>query len=282
MSTETRTTGTTIGGASPTFDAVQGTPAEIYQRHFVPAIGTPFATVLVDLAGVRPGERVLDVGCGTGVVARLVAERVGPDGAVSGVDGDPGMLRVARTTDPSGSIDWREANAEGLPFPDRSFDVVLCSLALMFFADTARAVREMARVVVPGGHVAIGVPGTIPPLFEAFHDALADGLGSDAAAFLGAVFALDDPGRLESLGRAAGLDAVRTTRVELRLRLDPPAEFLWQYLLGTPLAGLASRLGAPERAAVETELARRWAPFTTDDGVEGTIDALVVTARRST
>jgi SAM-dependent methyltransferase len=281
MSSDARTTTTTTtSGGSRAFDRYRGTPAEIYDDHFVPAIGSPFATALVDLAAPRPGESVLDVGCGTGVVARLAAERVGADGTVAGIDGHPGMLQVARTTDESGSIDWREASAEGLPFPDASFDLVLCSLALQFFADKVLALREMGRVAVPGGRVAIGVPGPVPPLFEAFHDVLADGLGADAAAFVRAVFALDDAGRLASLVGTAGLDDVETTNVRIRLRLDPPTDFLWQYLLGTPLAEVATELDATRRGALERELERRWEPFATADGVEGTIDAILATARR--
>src|SRR3546814_6159009 len=80
-------------------------------------------------AALREGERVLDVACGTGVVTRLASEQVGATGAVSGLDVNPGMLAVARAATPEGmSIEWHEANAEAMPLPDASFDVVLCQL----------------------------------------------------------------------------------------------------------------------------------------------------------
>lgn len=107
-----------------------GTAAENYQRFFVPTIGAPVADDLIAIAGLQPGERVLDVACGTGVVTRLAAERVGAAGSVTGLDINPGMLAVASSATPSDmSINWHEANAESMPFSDSAFDVVLCQMA---------------------------------------------------------------------------------------------------------------------------------------------------------
>jgi ubiquinone/menaquinone biosynthesis C-methylase UbiE len=116
----------------------------------VPAVFGVWAPILVDLARHRPGERVRDVACGTGIVARIAAARVGPTGSVIGVDLNPGMLSVARSvvsTDArsGGQLHWQEASADKLPFPDGSFDVVYCQLGLQFFADRAAALREMRR-----------------------------------------------------------------------------------------------------------------------------------------
>src|SRR5205823_10646558 len=90
--------------------------AENYERYFVPTIGMPFATALLDAARLRRGERVLDVACGSGVVTRLAAERVAPNGAVAGLDINPAMLAVARSVPSSGAaMEWHEASAESLP-----------------------------------------------------------------------------------------------------------------------------------------------------------------------
>jgi SAM-dependent methyltransferase len=126
-----------------------GNAAENYQRYVVPTIGLPFATASLDAAGLHRGERVLDVACGTGVVTRLAAERVGPDGAVAGLDINPAMLAVARSVLSSGAgIEWHKASAESLPLADGSFDVVLSSLGLQFVADKASALRE--TTLLPG------------------------------------------------------------------------------------------------------------------------------------
>ena len=106
---------------------------------------------------------MLDVACGTGTVARLAAARVGSAGAVTGVDLTPGMLAVARRIEAEGApIDWQEASADRLPLPDASADVALCSLGLQFFPDRPAALREMRRVLIPGGRLAVNAPGPIP------------------------------------------------------------------------------------------------------------------------
>ncbi len=130
---------------------VMGNAAEIYQRALVPAIFGPWAPRVVELAGLRPGERVLDVACGTGVVARLAAEAVGADGRVAALDMNPGMLAVAAAVPAKGAaIEWIEGSAEALPFADAGFDAVCCQLGLQF-PDREGALHEMARVAVPGG-----------------------------------------------------------------------------------------------------------------------------------
>src|SRR5258706_7984540 len=129
---------------------VAGSAPEVYERELVPAVFGVWAPILVELAQPRRGERVVDVACGTGIVARIVAARVGPTGAVVGVDLNPGMLSVARSVAPTDSrsnapLQWQEASADKLPFPDGSFDVVYCQFGLQFFADRAAALREMTQ-----------------------------------------------------------------------------------------------------------------------------------------
>jgi SAM-dependent methyltransferase len=138
--------------------AYGGSAAETYERHMVPAIFGPWAEDLLALAMPAPGERVLDVACGTGVVARLVAQRVAPTGTVVGLDLNPGMLAVARTLPlPQGEIQWREGNVSAMPFPDASFDLALCQQGLQFFPDRPAALREVRRVLEPRGRLALSV-----------------------------------------------------------------------------------------------------------------------------
>jgi ubiquinone/menaquinone biosynthesis C-methylase UbiE len=141
-------------GATETFQ-ISVEAAEMYEAELVPALFEEWASHLVEAAGVLPGQRVLDVACGTGVVTRAAAERVGETGKVVGLDLNEAMLTVARRLRPD--LDWRQGDAAELPFSDSSFDVVLCQSGLMFFPDVAKTLREMARVVTDQGIVAVQV-----------------------------------------------------------------------------------------------------------------------------
>src|SRR5215472_12207007 len=141
--------------------------AEAYEAAFVPAFFAQWAPILCDAAGLGAGQKVLDVACGTGIVARTAAERVGP-AHVTGVDLNQAMLTVARRV--RGDIDWRQGDAAALPLADRSFDAVLCQMALMFFPDRdgrgARAGRPRRaarlRALRRRGRPARRTPGPVP------------------------------------------------------------------------------------------------------------------------
>jgi ubiquinone/menaquinone biosynthesis C-methylase UbiE len=121
---------------------ISGSPADIYEQHMVPAIFARWAPDLVQAAGVRTGERVLDVACGTGAVTRVLAEQVGPAGKVTGLDITPGMLAAARLAAPSQRIEWLEGSAVKMPLPDGTFDAVVCQQGLQFFPDKPVALSE--------------------------------------------------------------------------------------------------------------------------------------------
>ena len=129
--------------------------ATVYEQDYVPVLFAPFAPHVIAAARIRAGQRVLDVACGTGIVARHAAAAVEPGGSVAALDLNPGMIAVARRLAPG--IDFHEGTAEALPFAAGAFDAVVSQFGLMFFSDRRRALREMARVLAPGGRVAIGV-----------------------------------------------------------------------------------------------------------------------------
>src|SRR5215216_1405814 len=124
---------------------LQGNAAERYERWIVPFVSGPMVPPLLDLADLRPGERVLDVATGTGVLARLAVRRVTPGGTVTGLDLNDGMLNVARELPlpPGLTIEWRNGSVLALPFQDGAFDVVLCQQGLQFFPDRMRALHQM-------------------------------------------------------------------------------------------------------------------------------------------
>ncbi len=241
------------------------TPAENYQRYFVPFIGRPFAEDLIAAAALRPGERVLDVACGTGVVTRRAVERVGATGAVAGLDVNPGMLAVARAQSPGDtSIEWHEASAESMPFADATFDVVLCQMGLQFIPGKLAALREMRRVLNPGGRALVTVPGPKPPLFAVMADALARHLSPEAGSFVDLVFSMHDIDELTELMHSAGFREIDVQANPKSLRLPAPADFLWQYIHCTPLADAAAQAGEARRGALEREISQQWQEFVED------------------
>jgi len=242
-----------------------GSAADNYQRFFVPSIGAPVADDLIAVADLRHGERVLDVACGTGVVTRLAAQRVGAGGRVAGLDVNPGMLAVARSETPSDlPIDWHEASAESMPLPDEAFDVALCQMSLQFIPNKLAALREMRRILVAGGRAHLTVPGPKPRLFGIMAEGLAHHLDREAAAFVELVFSMHDVEELTELMRSAGFRNVDVRAETRALRLPAPEEFLWQYVYSTPVAETAAQADARKRDALEREVCAQWQQFVVD------------------
>jgi ubiquinone/menaquinone biosynthesis C-methylase UbiE len=181
--------------------------AENYEKNVVTYTTGPFASILLEHADPRPGERVVDVACGTGIVARLAAGHVGQSGSVVGVDINPHMIAVALSLmAPAGaSIEWREGSALALPLADDEFDLALCQAGLQFIPDRPAALREMYRVLKPGGRVAISVWASIErnPVQSIVWGTIARHLNMPLAD-INPAFTLGDAGQLRSLLEEAG------------------------------------------------------------------------------
>jgi len=190
--------------------------ARAYEALHVPALFKQWCLRVLSAADVQPGHRVLDVACGTGILAREAALRVGEAGAVAGVDPGRGMLAVAKELGPD--VEWEEGVAEALPYPDAVFDAVVGQFGMMFFSDRGRALNEMLRVLKPGGKLAVAVWGRLQeseayPIEIALLKRLA---GNRAADALRAPFVLGDKQELLALFTEAGVKSVRVETYEGR------------------------------------------------------------------
>lgn len=186
-----------------------------YETLFVPALFAPWTRHVIEGAGVADGAHVLDVACGSGVLARQALLRAGTSGRVVGVDPAPGMLAAAKEVEPA--VEWVHGSAEALEFDDGAFDCVACQFGMMFFQDRTKAAAEMARVMRPDGRLAIAVWDRIDnnPAYGAVIDLLDKEVGRDAGDALRLPYCLGDPADVTSALQQAELTEINVeTRSE--------------------------------------------------------------------
>ena len=242
---------------------VTGSAADIYEKFFVPALFSEWAPRVADRASITSGDQVLDVACGTGVLAREAARRVGTSGDVVGLDRNDWMVEAARTMAPG--ITWVLGKAEALPFPNDAFDAVVSQFGLMFFEDQTAALAEMWRVLRPGGRLAVAVWDSADhtPGYAAMIALLDRLFGEEAAAALRAPYSLGDPGKLRSLADRAGIPEPRIETMEGTARF--PSIESWVY---TDIRGwtLADMIDTAQYETLQREAQQHLAQFRQPDG----------------
>lgn len=259
--------------------------ADHYQGFLAPAMFEPCAEILLDAAELAPGMDVLDVACGTGVVSRAAARRVGAGGTVLGIDMAPPMLHLARAQPPedgAAAIDYREGDAQTLPVGYDAFDVVVCQHGVQFFPDRAAAVREMARAVRPGGTIAIACWARLEdsPYIMAIVESLRDHLGEEAAAGMRMPFSVGPDDLAELLD---GLEAVsvKVAQVPAAYRAAP-REAAARMILAGPLAPAFTSLDETRREAFTEDLGAKMAAHDSGDGyLRPPMFSSIATARRA-
>lgn len=248
---------------------ISANAAELYARYAVPYMMGPWAPELVELAALRPGERVLDLACGTGLLARLAAPKVGPTGKVTGLDFNSGMLAVARTLpSPSGaSITWVEGSAVAMDLPNASFDVILCQQGVQFFPDKPKALREMHRVLAPGGRVLLSVWKSAGPYNIAVGEALERHVSPETATKYRASRVVPNAEELHRLLLEAGFCAVEVRPSSMVIRLPSIEKFVLGHLSSSPVAGAVAALKEEERAILAKRVKSALQPYAEGDGV---------------
>jgi SAM-dependent methyltransferase len=238
--------------------------AELYEERFVPALFAHWVDAVLDAAGVRAGQDVLDVACGTGIVTRHAAERVGATGHVTGLDLNPAMLEVASRVRPD--LMWHQGDVAALPFDDDSFDVVTCQSAAMFFPDLVGALREMGRVTRPGGAVAVQAFDLREeqPAYGPWIAMVTRHAGKDALRMLGTYWVLGDRDLMRNRCASAGLRVNAVHDYERPAYFPSVEAMVLTEVNATPLA---DRLSQSELDAIIADSYTVYEPFrTTGEG----------------
>lgn len=252
--------------------------ADIYEEFFVPALFHDWTGRVSEAAGLKPGDRVLDVACGTGALARAAWARVQPGGSLAGVDINDGMLAVARRM--SSEIEWQQGPAESLPYGDGSFDAVVSQFGLMFFEDRVAALREMWRMLGPGGRLAVAVWDSLgnTPGYAAVTALLQRMFGDQVADGMRAPFTLGDTGVLLPLFVAAGIPGARLRTMQGTARFPSIESWVHTDVKGWTLADL---IDDTQYESLRQEAQRELAHFAREDGtVEFDAPAHIVTAAK--
>jgi ubiquinone/menaquinone biosynthesis C-methylase UbiE len=217
--------------------------ADVYEQFFIPALFVEWPRQVLAVADVQPGQRVLDVACGTGILAREAKKAVGELGAVDGLDINDGMLAVARKR--SASISWHQGSAEALPFESASFDRVVSQFGLMFFQDRQQAIAEMARVLKPGGRGCVAVWASLAdtPGYAAVASMLNDLFGAEIAKSIEAPYCLGDVVTLEKLFSDAGVRNVAVETRQGKARFESIESWIYTDIKGWTLADVIDDRG---------------------------------------
>ncbi len=239
----------------------------------------PWTDDLILAANCRDGDRVLDVACGAGLVANrinLVSRKLC---SVTGIDLNEGMLSVARDNP---QVEWRQGSAIELLFDTASFDVVLCQQGLQYFPDRTKAMEEMARVLVPGGRLALNVWGALErqPFHAALISAVGTFLGADARAAFDPAFSLNTAGELRQLATIAGLGNVRVRFEQRTLRYPVTGRLVAGFMGATPVTAQFMALPDDRRQVFVAHVVETLAGYVDDAGLAAPMENHFLTAMK--
>jgi ubiquinone/menaquinone biosynthesis C-methylase UbiE len=271
---------------SSSFESASVAAMGVYDDVFVPRLFTPWAQVLLDEVGLRPGAVVLDVACGPGSVTRLVAQRLGPTGRVLGCDFSAAMLELARgkaMPSEAASVEYAEAPADALPLEAESFDVAVCQQGLQFFPSQSAALDELYRVLRPGGRLGIAVWSAIDdsPVFLAMYDALREAAGGELAdRYREGPWGLAEADDLRDLIAAAGFEDVQVELRTVEVAFEGGATQFATTLAASGIAAEIEALRPEQRRKLSQAFEKRARQLSQDGTLRSQTSSNLATAHR--
>ncbi len=253
-----------------------------YEKYIVPAFSGVWAQDIVDRANLQMGDRILDVGCGTGIVSRYAYKSLGDSGHITGVDVNEAVIKKAMEICNVTPIKWKQCNAEAMPFPDAGFDVVLCQQGLQYFTDRSLALKEINRLLAPEGRLVFSVwrPLKYFPFYLALHGALEQYVSKEAASILASAFSLGDSKKLKELFKSAGFKNIDISLVIRQMRYPSPEDFLIGGFAASPFANEILALSKSKREEMFLAVQKSISDYIDDHGLAAPMECYVVSATK--
>ena len=253
---------------------------EAYEQYLIPAIFESWTERLLDNVTIDDGDHVLDVACGTGIVARGAAPYVGDTGHVVGLDVNEGMVSVATKTaaEIHPDIEWRQGTATDLPFDAGSFDVVCCQQALQFIDDPVAALQQIRRVLSAEGDAVLSVwrPIDHHPGYRILAELLERHVGDDAGTMMRSPFPNWDVEYLHTIAEAAGCEDPTVTIEIGSMRYPSTSEFIRREAASSPLADQLGAIDSGIRNRLLEDLTRELAEYVDDHGVTTPMESYIL------
>ena len=261
---------------------ISGNSPAAYEEYLVPGFFRPWAETLTTLVSPAPGSDVLDVACGTGIVARTISAKGKNRVRVTGLDNNPEMLKHASTLSKNSGleINWQQGEADQLPFEDHRFDYLFCQQGLQFFPEPQQALKEMHRVLKPGGRLGLNIIRSIDYhiAFKILADELEKHVGETAGNMMRGPFPEWDQKTIRSMVEDAGFENPSLHIEIISMRFPSSEEFLRREAVSSPLAGEMESLETDIRNQLIDDLNRSLEPYQDDNGVVFPMETVMVVA----
>jgi len=251
-----------------------------YEKYIVPAYTGAWAKEIVNRACLSQGEKILDVACGTGLVARTAADVLRNCDLIYGIDVNEEMIKKAYEIEKG--INWQNCEVTDMTYSDNYFDVVFCQQGLQYFPDPSLALKQINRVLVKSGRILLSVwrPIQYSPFYESLCKALEKYLDIKAASMLLAAFSLGDYEKLKTLFEDAGFNSININIVIKQMSYSPFEEFVVGGMMATPFFQEIQAMPSSLREEMFSDIYDSNQDYIDDDGLAAPTECYIVNAKK--
>ncbi len=253
---------------------------DAYETYIVPAFTGTWAQEMVNRAFLRDGESLLDVACGTGIVARTAADEVDDIHLIHGIDINEEVIKKARKI--GKNMNWHQGDVAEMPFEQESFDVILCQQGLQYFPDPFRALKEMHRVLAENGRMLLSVwrPIRYSPFYESLCTVLREFVSIESASLLSAAYTKGDYGKLKKLVEDAGFNSIHISIVIKQMSYSPFETFVMEGMMASPFSEEIKKMEDSKREEMLSAMFELNRNYIDDSGLSAPTESYIVSAKK--